>query len=238
MASFTTFFDLARELRQQILLETYDVESDTSPENRDLFFPMEFDPKTWKFREHKERIDAWTAVLRKVDDNIDFTEDVKFVKQKWLDQLLVVRDNKEKFMEEKWEEWSMDPNVVWKMTREGEPPWCQLAGCLHSARHFCRRELRVRDLNEVLQFDEDDVVWDHGTSGVRWDMDGWGHRRSDWDTLGVAADQDIKWLTKWIRQYHSRFPKHYRRIPLPAEFEDPIPEYSGYKAARRRRKRM
>lgn len=104
----TTFFDLARDLRRKILLETYDVESDTSPKARESGDLEDFNTRAWKFREHKQRIDAWTEVLREVEGNDDLVADVDSVKQKWLDELLVVRKRNEKTMEETWSKWCLE----------------------------------------------------------------------------------------------------------------------------------
>lgn len=104
----TTFFDLARDLRRKILLETYDVESDTSPKARESGDLEDSNTRAWKFREHKQRIDAWTEVLREVDRNDDLVADVDSVKQKWLDELLVVRKRNEKTMEETWSKWCLE----------------------------------------------------------------------------------------------------------------------------------
>lgn len=91
----TNFFTLPRELRQQILLNTYDANVLRDPDLLATTQHYTWPPHYWNHREH---VKIWATALREVSSGI--VEDVDFVEKKWLENLEELRHE-----ESSWEAW-------------------------------------------------------------------------------------------------------------------------------------
>lgn len=129
-----TFLDLARELRQNILMQTYDEtgfarhsfnmpgDTDKIPQDK-----SDFGLSKWFFCDHKDRIQKWSSVLRAVDGDDSFHQNIDYIEIKWMEELEIERLKREVVVEEVWK---CDEfyKIIWEMTREGQPPWLKLHG--------------------------------------------------------------------------------------------------------------
>lgn len=185
-------------------------------------------------------------MLCKVDSNDDFHQDIDYVKQKWLDELLVARKRREDFLEETWERDIPDADDAWMVNREGTPPWRRVDYHLDDIQMFWWRNLGGREqwrrqcelAGETVQLEAEQAYggryrdppeesfkrtregfWSRGPSRVKWDIDGWEHLPSTWDTLNAAADMDIEWLKGQVKAYQWDMPEPYNKNPLPIELE-------------------
>lgn len=124
-----TFLTLARELRQDILLQSYDVTEFTTQgfflldafmsEFLNAADHLHFDK--WRFRDHKDRIEKWCSALHAIDADPSFRQDIEYVGTKWVEELWAEKLRREMKMEKYWKihaNWGYT-DEVWESTREG-----------------------------------------------------------------------------------------------------------------------
>ncbi|QDS74086.1 hypothetical protein FKW77_009560 [Venturia effusa] len=227
----TTFLNLTPKLRQKILVDSYDVESDSSPEVRDLTSHLGYDegeihPYAWSFVEHKHLIHAWTAMLRKVDASADFNQDVDVVKQKWLEKLLTVRRRNEVFIE-MTRPTHISPDDAWRMNREGPAPWKRVHNHLDEVKNVKSRIVKgqIPELKGSPAAVIERAImrpranqWNRGPSRINWHKRGVNHPPSTWNSLNEAADKDIEWVTKKLQEFYNSLPESFIKSRLPSKF--------------------
>ncbi|QDS74082.1 hypothetical protein FKW77_009541 [Venturia effusa] len=133
------FLSLARELRQEILVESYAYESlegeavigRTIAQRSILNDILE---GSWTFTKHMTDIEEWvTALKRSVQYDSNVSGDVDYAKSKWFKDLQTERSWREQCAEKFWPALH-DPQpshtsmkeLFWKITREGRAPWARV----------------------------------------------------------------------------------------------------------------
>lgn len=91
----TDFLDLARELRHEILLQTYNVTGVTEVSWKHLH-------EEWNVRGHKKKIAEWIADLQKVNVDAQYREDLESVKHTWLKELEKLKLAYEQSLQSRW----------------------------------------------------------------------------------------------------------------------------------------
>lgn len=231
-----SFLTLARELRQKILLQTYDVTKYTqrgfplnprvASKTSNMTGTTDWDK--WRCRDHKERIEKWCSVLRAIDAAPSFNQDIQYVEKKWKEELEDERLRRETKAKDSWRAdrgW-IYVERLWESTREGEAPWTRLHGALCEFNQFRRSS---RDPHEIwskfmanrsggaepwiaprVSFNACGFrTWGAGPSGVQWDEGGNTHPPPTWDDLAQAADTDIDWIKQELERYQKALPERY-----------------------------
>lgn len=218
-----TFLSLPCELRQKILLESY---------QHDEIAP-------WRVALDNEQ---WSATLHAIHPTLIL--DVDYVNTKWVEGVMVVAEQQWSTREPSGKPTMSEEDraLVWTAYWGGTAPWTRVGRVLYLKNHKWwyagegsadwheamrqfvgdprPREVlgRIADLESCSSWDENGRIrdirqymhhqpaphWVGGASGVEWDKTGCHHRPSSWDevrdgsgsflSLQEVADQDIAWL--------------------------------------------
>jgi hypothetical protein len=166
----TTFLSLPSELRQAILILTYDATT-----------------SSWssKLEEHIAKIENWSNTLNDVlnDFHINLTDDLEYAKSIWLKQLQQTADN------EWYDLLPKEREAIWHGTRGGISPWRWVHQVL-----LCLNVTHNASPDHAWQRHQ----WGPGPSGMVWDSWGYKHPPSTWDHVEMeyAAVEDIEWLER------------------------------------------
>ncbi|KAE9984878.1 hypothetical protein BLS_000961 [Venturia inaequalis] len=220
----TSFLTLARELRQAILLQTYDLTKRPVTKGQ------------WVCYNHKSDIEDWIRKLHIAVQVAEIKEDIDYVKAKWLFQLDERKRRHEECFESVWTSKSPMARISnWKITRYDDAPWLRVHIHLDEMDRLWfenhggaqawfgpkshhgwmslgigRRIVAVRppwqeDRRVSTLANEYEGPWKQGPSGVEWSLGAHTHPPSTWNALEIAAAKDIKWLTKEAEKFQKGF---------------------------------
>lgn len=215
--SQTSFLTLPSELRQDILIRTYHIQSTEAIQRWN-------DPtdtgRTWLQTRHKTNINTWVKTLHSVNDNI--IDDVDYIKTKWLQEVERLPPTYLPHPQpQKWSSLSeTDRKAIWTLTQTSEEPWRRIHRKLylynrnwyHSKISKDSSFIRGTEYAAHPPWDKQGgpprtyveyVVkwWRQGPSRIVWKENSRSHHPSTWERLLDAVDGDIAWIVRTENEY-------------------------------------
>lgn len=156
----TDFLTLPAELRQAILIESYNATT------YDVFD---------KVIDHIPKIEAWRQTLHNVYSDIEIWKDIEYAHRQWLKDL-------ENLANKEWYLLFPDErNVIFRATRGGLSPWIWVHRHLSS--------LNMPEIYNIKNQPYEYKRWGKGPSTITWDSCGYKHPPSTWGcTVKVHDD--------------------------------------------------
>lgn len=99
----------------------------------------------------------WHNILKEVDGNDQFSQDVDFVASKWMGELIVLRTIREHAEERVWhypwymtDAWNLRTDA-WNREREGQAPWVRVHHYLFELKRFWWKKLDGQERGRKLE---------------------------------------------------------------------------------------